>query len=316
MVQHIFDPKAASASGGRSYAYKSALILSFSFWAYSIVSVFAEPILAVYLAKSAAGGLGSNSTVTVHNGTNERTKSEPNKGLNPGYPGVKFMNPLYMSGPEWRNRRWLPLLGLTRREAMFCRRMLASIVLGALIGLERREANRGAGIRTMGLVCLGSCVFTIGSLFAFEDGTQMWDASRVSAALPAGVGFLGGALIFKDAGTGHITGLTTACGVWLSCAVGVCCGGGLYFSAAFSTSGMVFLLRFGPRSNTPDDSHDDSDVQDKADTTSPGLGAALLQGTTSPASVNPLSPVSATRSIPESDLPRRRTSIPILAADE
>merc|ERR1719499_2947501 len=104
-----------------------------------MVSLFAEPILALYLEQSAVGGLGSNSTVTGRNGTNERTDVVPQKTLNPGYPGVKFLNPLYMSGPEWRARRWLPLLGLTRREAMMCRRMLASIVLGALIGLERRE---------------------------------------------------------------------------------------------------------------------------------------------------------------------------------
>jgi len=70
----------------------------------------------------------------------------------------------------------------------------------------------------------------------------------VAAALPSGVGFLGGALIFKDSKTEHITGLTTACGVWVSAAVGICCGGGLFPAAAYATSGMVFVLRFGPRS--------------------------------------------------------------------
>jgi len=329
MALHIFDPKAASASGGRSNAFKSALVLSLFFWVYSLVSLFAEPILALYLEKK-YGASGANATHIGCNGTDVRTDG-PKKTLNPGYPGVKFMNPLYMEGPEWRAHRWLPLLGLTRREAMFCRRMLASIVLGALIGLERREANRGAGIRTMGLVCLGSCVFTIGSVFAFEDGTQMWDASRVSAALPAGVGFLGGALIFKDSGTGHITGLTTACGVWLSCAVGVCCGGGLYISATFATSGMVFLLRFGPRSYSPEAHLDNEGEEEEEKDTLPELGAPLLQeqgGIKRQRTPDTNSPeVARTRSSSDSvgglvrrpsenDLVRKRVSMPILAVDE
>merc|ERR1719436_275044 len=128
---------------------------------------------------------------------------------------------------------------MTQREAMFCRRMIASLIFGSMIGLERRESNRGAGIRTMSLVSLGACIFTIASSFGFEDGTQEWDASRVSAALPSGVGFLGGALIFKD--NGQIKGLTTACGVWLACAVGMCCGGGMYFVAGFGCITMIAM---------------------------------------------------------------------------
>ena len=74
-----------------------------------------------------------------------------------------------------------------------------SIVMGSIIGFERRRADRPAGIRTMAMVCLGSCVFTIDSMFAFVDGTMGWDSSRVSAAIPSGVGFLGAASIWKGA---------------------------------------------------------------------------------------------------------------------
>ena len=51
----------------------------------------------------------------------------------------------------------------------------------------------------MALVCLGSCVFTIDSVWAFIDGPMAWDSSRVAAAIPSGVGFLGAASIWKGA---------------------------------------------------------------------------------------------------------------------
>jgi len=115
----------------------------------------------------------------------------------------------------------------------------------------------------MSLVSLGACVFTLGSMYAFEEGTQKWDASRVAAALPSGVGFLGGALVFKDSGTNTIKGLTTACGVWLSCAAGMVCAGGMYFAAIFGASAMIAILRFGPRSDTssPGDAEPESSKQ-------------------------------------------------------
>lgn len=68
---------------------------------------------------------------------------------------------------------------------------------------------------------LGSCLFSITSAFAFIDGPMTWDSSRVSAAIPSGVGFLGAGLIFKDStskkGTTHhvVHGLTTSASLWI-----------------------------------------------------------------------------------------------------
>lgn len=111
----------------------------------------------------------------------------------------------------------------------------------------------------MALVSLGSCLFTINSVFAFLRGPMSWDASRVSAAIPSGVGFLGAGLIFKEAvkdedgSSRHVVhGLTTAASVWLSAAVGVACGGELYFSATFCTALILVMLRFGPRMEDAD----------------------------------------------------------------
>lgn len=81
-----------------------------------------------------------------------------------------------------------------------------------------------------------------------------WDSSRVSAAIPSGVGFLGAGLIWKGTlkdGSGseyyQVHGITTAASVWLSAAVGVGAGGALYAVSAYSTALVIIVLRFGPR---------------------------------------------------------------------
>ncbi len=151
--------------------------------------------------------------------------------------------------------RYLALGGLTKFECDMCSRVLVSIALGSMIGWERRRADRPAGIRTMAMVCLGACVFTIDSMFAFLDGPMSWDSSRVSAAIPSGVGFLGAASIWKgtsqeklgSASRPEVHGLTTATSVWLSAAIGILAGGALYVPALFTTIVAVVYLRFAPR---------------------------------------------------------------------
>eukprot|EP00633_Aureoumbra_lagunensis_P001342 CAMPEP_0197289532 /NCGR_PEP_ID=MMETSP0890-20130614/6809_1 /TAXON_ID=44058 ORGANISM="Aureoumbra lagunensis, Strain CCMP1510" /NCGR_SAMPLE_ID=MMETSP0890 /ASSEMBLY_ACC=CAM_ASM_000533 /LENGTH=231 /DNA_ID=CAMNT_0042761013 /DNA_START=419 /DNA_END=1114 /DNA_ORIENTATION=+ len=104
----------------------------------------------------------------------------------------------------------------------------------------------------MSLVSLGSCVFTIDSMFAFSSSPDAWDSSRVAAAIPSGVGFLGAGLIYKQSPRTpeehhEVHGLTTASSVWLSAAAGIAAGGGLAVIAFFSTCTMLIVLRFGPR---------------------------------------------------------------------
>eukprot|EP00747_Dinoflagellata_sp_TGD_P105344 gnl/TRDRNA2_/TRDRNA2_169518_c0_seq1.p1 gnl/TRDRNA2_/TRDRNA2_169518_c0~~gnl/TRDRNA2_/TRDRNA2_169518_c0_seq1.p1 ORF type:complete len:339 (+),score=58.60 gnl/TRDRNA2_/TRDRNA2_169518_c0_seq1:70-1017(+) len=236
-VSHVLNPKQASSSGGKSFAFCSALLFTLGFIIFTIICFAAETLVDKF------GHLGFI--------------DEPN------FAGqATFSNPLFQADPEIRSRRWFALLGLTRREADFGRRIFMSVLLGSLIGLERRAPNRPAGVRTMSLVSLGACLFTICSMYAFEDGSMSWDASRVSAALPSGVGFLGGALIFKHTPSGakpELIGLTTASGLWLSCSVGLCCGGAQYFVAIFGTAAMVMIMRFGPRQPEGKESGDEGD---------------------------------------------------------
>ena len=180
---------------------------------------------------------------------------------------LKYDNPEYQGNPCDKARYWI-LLWLNREECSFARRLVSAVVLGGIIGWERRQADRPAGIRTMSLVSLGSSLFSICSTFAFLTGPNKWDASRISAAIPSGVGFLGAGLIFKENKTSDedgtstqvVHGLTTAASLWLSAAVGIACGGELYFAASFGTAIMLLLLRFGPRGS--DDDHEDDGEQE------------------------------------------------------
>jgi putative Mg2+ transporter-C (MgtC) family protein len=121
----------------------------------------------------------------------------------------------------------------------------------------------------MSLVSLGSCLFTINSAFAFLNGPMSWDASRVSAAIPSGVGFLGAGLIFKkeekndNGDSNHVVhGLTTAASLWLSAAVGIACGGDLFMPASFGVAIMLLLLRFGPRAADHDEDENEENGDD------------------------------------------------------
>jgi len=103
----------------------------------------------------------------------------------------------------------------------------------------------------MAVVSLGSCIFTIDSMFAFSSSPDSWDSSRVAAAIPSGVGFLGAGLIYKQPpkhadDTHEVHGLTTASSIWLSAAVGIGAGGGLCVISLFATMTMILILRFGP----------------------------------------------------------------------
>jgi uncharacterized membrane protein YhiD involved in acid resistance len=190
-----------------------------------------------------------------------------------GYPLVKhYPNPDANNNP-CHYERTLYLLGMNQFECMFSKRMIVSVLLGGAIGWERKAADRPAGVRTMSLVSLGSCFFTMCGQHAFRSSPQTFDAARVSAAIPAGVGFLGSALIWKQAtGTSNeVHGLTTAASVWLSASVGIGSGGGLFILSSYCVVLVIFVLRIGPGMFFADDSEsfggDESETTEGFDST-------------------------------------------------
>ena len=116
-------------------------------------------------------------------------------------------------------------------------RLLVALLLGGLIGIERDLRSKDAGIRTHFLVALGSALFCVVSQFGF--GVDLKDSSRVAAQVVSGIGFLGvGTIIFKK-DKNVVPGLTTAAGLWVTAAVGLACGTGMFVAAAVAT---LFVL--------------------------------------------------------------------------
>lgn len=143
-----------------------------------------------------------------------------------------------------------PLFGLSSDQGLrqFAELALA-LLLSSLIGLEREARQKSAGLRTHTLVGVGSALFMEVSVHGFGallgvDGVSL-DPSRVAAQIVSGIGFIGGGLIFvrRDA----VRGLTTAATVWLTCAIGMTCGGGLGLLAIGATVVHFLVVRGFPR---------------------------------------------------------------------
>lgn len=118
-------------------------------------------------------------------------------------------------------------------------RVLAAAVLGAVIGYERELRAKGAGVRTHVLVALGSALFMVISLYGF-DGADRFDAARVAAGVVGGLGFLGGGIIMKT--KNHVTGLTTAAGLWVTGSIGLAMGCGMYALGAICAFLVLVVL--------------------------------------------------------------------------
>lgn len=115
-------------------------------------------------------------------------------------------------------------------------RLSLALLLGGAIGIEREYRAKEAGFRTHFLVALGSALFCIVSQYGF--GVDLKDSSRVAAQVVSGIGFLGaGTIIFQK---NVVRGLTTAAGLWVTAAIGLACGTGMYVAATITTV-MVLL---------------------------------------------------------------------------
>lgn len=107
-------------------------------------------------------------------------------------------------------------------------RLVSAGLIGGVIGLEREIRAKEAGVRTHFLVAVGSALFMIISQYGFASSPR-FDAARVAAQVVSGIGFIGaGTIIFQK---NVVRGLTTAAGLWVTAAIGLACGGGLYVPA-------------------------------------------------------------------------------------
>ena len=123
-------------------------------------------------------------------------------------------------------------------------RLLTAATLGGVLGFEREQKGKAAGLRTHMLVALGASLFV---LIPQQAGASDADLTRVLQGLVAGVGFLGAGTIIKGSGDEEIKGLTTAAGIWLTAAIGVAAGMGREATAVLSTLLALVILYTVPR---------------------------------------------------------------------
>jgi putative Mg2+ transporter-C (MgtC) family protein len=124
-------------------------------------------------------------------------------------------------------------------------RVALAAVLGGIIGIERELRAKDAGLRTNMLVAMGAALFTVSSIQLSEfyinwNGSIRFDPSRIISTIVSGIGFLGGAIIFKT--EERVRGVTTAASIWVVTGVGVATGAGFYVMAAGSTVLIVVVL--------------------------------------------------------------------------
>ncbi len=118
-------------------------------------------------------------------------------------------------------------------------KLIVALIVGAVIGAEREYRSKAAGFRTVILVTVGSCLFTILSINLGSFG----DKSRIAANIVTGIGFLGAGAIYRDKIS--IRGITTATTIWISAAIGMAVGCGQFSLTIWVTSiAMVILLSF------------------------------------------------------------------------
>ncbi len=120
-----------------------------------------------------------------------------------------------------------------------CFKLVLSMLLGSIVGFERRRRGQTAGVRTFSLISMGSTMAMVLSVYVAEKyGTG--DPTRMAAQVISGIGFLGAGTIIQMKGS--VRGLTTAAGIWMVSTLGMAVGCGLYMIALVATGLILFIL--------------------------------------------------------------------------
>lgn len=119
-------------------------------------------------------------------------------------------------------------------------RLIISMLLGMVIGAERKRKGQTAGIRTFALISMGACLAMLLSIYVPQEymGLKNGDPGRIAAQVITGIGFLGGGAMIQMRGT--VKGLTTAAGIWITAIIGMAVGIGMYL-VSFTATCLVLL---------------------------------------------------------------------------
>lgn len=123
-----------------------------------------------------------------------------------------------------------------------CFQLILSMLLGSVVGFERRRRGQTAGVRTFSLIAMGSTLAMILSIYVPQryEGALDGDITRIAAQVISGIGFLGAGAIIQMKGS--VRGLTTAAGIWMVAAIGMAVGCGLYLISIIATGLILFIL--------------------------------------------------------------------------
>lgn len=121
-------------------------------------------------------------------------------------------------------------------------KLVLSMLLGSVIGYERKRKGQSAGVRTFSLIAMGASLAMILSIYVPQEymGLKNGDPGRIAAQVVSGVGFLGAGAIIQMKGS--VRGLTTAAGIWMVATLGMAVGLGLYFLSVCATALILFIL--------------------------------------------------------------------------
>ncbi len=123
-------------------------------------------------------------------------------------------------------------------------RLVMAALLGAILGFEREQQGKAAGLRTHMLVSVGSAIFV---LVPLQIGVQPAELTRVIQGMVTGVGFIGAGMILKSDDASRVRGLTTAAGLWMTSAIGMTAGLGQETSAVLCTLLVLIVFALMPR---------------------------------------------------------------------
>lgn len=121
-------------------------------------------------------------------------------------------------------------------------RLILSMVLGMIVGAERKRKGQIAGVRTFALISMGACLAMLLSIFVPQEylGLKNGDPGRIAAQVITGIGFLGGGAMIQMRGS--VRGLTTAAGIWVTAIIGMAVGVGMYICSIITTLLCLVVL--------------------------------------------------------------------------
>ena len=121
-------------------------------------------------------------------------------------------------------------------------RLVLSMVLGMVVGAERKRKGQIAGIRTFALISMGACLAMLLSIYVPQVymGLKNGDPGRIAAQVITGIGFIGGGAMIHMKGA--VRGLTTAAGIWMTAIIGMAVGVGMYMCSIGATILILLTL--------------------------------------------------------------------------